>query len=64
VRTCTGRLDVRANRNLDQAVADEPPSGAQPRAGGLDLDRLRFGHQDGAKRLAAVQSAATGGMSF
>ena len=47
----TGRLDVLANRNLDQTVADEPPSGAQSRAGGLDLDRLRFGHQDGARSL-------------
>jgi hypothetical protein len=26
----------------DEAVADEPPSGAQPRAGGLDLDRPRL----------------------
>ena len=40
-----------ANRNLDQAVADAPLSGAQPRAGSLDLDRLRFGHQDGARSL-------------
>src|SRR5258708_33672078 len=47
----TGRLDVLANRNLDQAVADEPPSGAQSLAGGLDLDRPRFGHQDGARSL-------------
>src|SRR4029077_699486 len=46
-----GRLYVMANRNLDQAVGDAPLSGAQPRAGSLDLDRLRFGHQDGARSL-------------
>src|SRR5262249_52698807 len=49
----TGRLNVLANRNLDQAVADAPPSGAQPRAARLDLDRPRFGHQDGARALVS-----------
>src|SRR5690349_11917254 len=49
----TGGLDVLANRNLDQAVADATPSSAQPRAGGLDLDRPRFGHQDGARALVS-----------
>ena len=47
------RFDVLANRNFDQAVADEPPSGAQPRAGGLDLDQPRFAHQDGARALVS-----------
>ena len=39
--------------NLDQAIADAPPAGTQPRAGGLDLGRSRFGHQDGARSLVS-----------
>ena len=50
---CAGRLDVLANRNLDQAVTDAAHAASHPRAGGLDLDRLRFGHQDGARSLVS-----------
>ena len=50
---CARRFDVFADRNFDQAVTDAAHAVSHPRAGGLDLVRLRFGHQDGARSLVS-----------